>query len=169
MVTGILATPRKEHAAHFCPMTMCSSPAEPSAEAILATTEIYDVTTGTLSPGPNLSTPRAGLTATALMDGKNSSGSGFDGTNDLATAEVFLPSTYSVAAQVRWECLASITRLFFFPNNNAVSSGRWNFRGSLVAATELFSPGTPPLFRTGAPLRHASSSPEFHSAWTVCS
>src|SRR5438445_622307 len=50
----------------------------------LSSTDIFDPATGVASPGPALSTARAGSSATTLLNGKVLVAGGSDGTSDLA-------------------------------------------------------------------------------------
>jgi hypothetical protein len=60
-----------------------------------ADSEVFDPATGRFTPGPPLSVPRAGHTATALADGRVLVVGGFSGERQppLATAEVYHPAT----------------------------------------------------------------------------
>jgi len=71
-----------------CVVDHCDGPAG-------ADSELFDPATGRFTPGPPLSVPRAGHTATALADGRVLVVGGFSGERQppLATAEVYSPAT----------------------------------------------------------------------------
>ncbi len=62
---------------------------------ILASTEIYNPGTGTFSPGGDMSSPRAGQTATMLPSGKVLIVGGQNNQGALATSELYDPQTNS--------------------------------------------------------------------------
>src|SRR4051812_31441551 len=59
--------------------------------APLRSTEIYDPGAGTISPGPDMSSPRAEHSATALADERVLIAGGWNGTEEISSAELFLP------------------------------------------------------------------------------
>jgi hypothetical protein len=98
--TGLaMAVPRAAHTATplpdgrvlivgGCMRDFCDGPAA-------ADSEVFDPRAGRFTPGPPLSTPRVGHTATALPDGRVLVVGGYPGERQapLATAEVFDPAT----------------------------------------------------------------------------
>ena len=58
--------------------------------ASLATAEIYDPATGTWTATGSMATPRYFHTATRLADGRVLVAGGFNGSNVLASAELFV-------------------------------------------------------------------------------
>ena len=92
----------------------CSLRAVRNGSNALASTEIYDPETGAVNAGPVLSTPRAGLSATTLMDGKVLIAGGNNGTADLATAEIFNSATGIVS--VAWQLVGSQLAVIISPS-----------------------------------------------------
>lgn len=68
----------------------------PRDKTILATTEIFDVTTGSTTAGPNLDIARAGHSATALPNGQILIIGGKNETATHATAELYNPQNGSL-------------------------------------------------------------------------
>ncbi len=60
-------------------------------EGIYATAELYDPTTGAFGPTGSMTTTRAWHTATLLADGRVLVTGGSDGSETLASADVFVP------------------------------------------------------------------------------
>ena len=87
----------------------------------LASTSTYDPETNTVSAGPDLSTPRSGLSATTLLDGRVLVAGGAGANGELASAEIFDPvtnaftSTDNTLSSARQNHLA-----FLLPHNNQV-------------------------------------------------
>jgi hypothetical protein len=107
----------------------------------LASTSIYDPETNTVSAGPDLSTPRSGLTATTLLDGRVLIAGGAGTSGELASAEIFDPATNAVTptdnalSSPRQNHLA-----FLLPHNNQVLIVGGLAGGNPVAAAEYFTP-----------------------------
>ena len=75
----------------------CSWPAAATRTACSSTADIIDVDGGTVT-AVVLNAPRAGASATTLLDGKILVAGGSDGANDLASAEVVDPADRRVSA-----------------------------------------------------------------------
>jgi Big-like domain-containing protein/MBG domain-containing protein/Kelch motif protein len=100
-----------------------------------ASTEIFDPVTGASSDAAVLSTARAGASATTLFDGRIAVIGGNDGSNDLASAEIYDP------AAAAWTVVAGLTARSHhlaipLPYNNSVLLTG----GSAGTATDLFIP-----------------------------
>ncbi|HLO06959.1 MAG TPA: kelch repeat-containing protein, partial [Terriglobales bacterium] len=122
----------------------------------LATVEIYDPGTGTVSAGPNLSMPRMAATATTTLDGKvavigGSSGYATSGSVDLASAEVFDPTTGAFSASASNLATArSGHRAFLLSNNNSILIVGGTSGVADLNSTELYLPWTDSFQTTGA-------------------
>lgn len=107
----------------------------------IATTSLYDPETGTVIAGPDLSTPRSGLTATTLLDGRVLIAGGAGPSGELASAEVFDPSTNTLTATDNTLAAERQNHLaFLLPHNNQVLIVGGLAGGSPVAAAEYFTP-----------------------------
>jgi N-acetylneuraminic acid mutarotase len=117
----------------------------------LATVDIYDPVTRTVGVGPNLSTPRMSATATTTLDGKVAVIGGSNGSQDLASAEVFDPATGQITLSA--SSLAtprSGHNAFLLPNNNAILIVGGTSVGADLNSAELYSPWTDSFQTTGA-------------------
>ncbi|HEX4773408.1 MAG TPA: MBG domain-containing protein [Bryobacteraceae bacterium] len=108
--------------------------------AALSSSDIVDLTTGVISPGPQLSVPRAALTATTLLDGRVLFAGGNDGSADLASADVYDPSSGTLAATGNMVTPRSGQQAFLLPNNNQVLLVGGSSAGAATASTELYVP-----------------------------
>ena len=107
----------------------------------LASTSIYDPETNTVSAGPDLSTPRSGLTATTLLDGRVLVAGGAGASGELASAEIFDPATNAFTATDNTLSSARQNHLaFLLPHNNQVLILGGLAGGNPVAAAEYFTP-----------------------------
>src|SRR5205814_1748050 len=92
------------------------------------------------SAAGKLSTPRAGLSATTLLDGKVLLAGGSDGSTDLASAEIYDPaaSTFSATANLAAPRRDHIA--YRLPDNNSVLFLGGMSAGAPLATAELFIP-----------------------------
>ena len=106
----------------------------------LGSSDIYDPGTGSVSPGPTLVTARSKHSATMQLDGKVAVIGGNDGSNDLASIEVYDPlaaGNFAVAA-------ASLVTprsghlAFLLPKNNQVLVVGGQSGGVDMATAELY-------------------------------
>src|SRR5439155_5049751 len=113
---------------------------------VLKSTEIFDPASGSVSSGPDLSTPRAAHSATTLLNGGVLIAGGSDGSQDLASAEL-LPR--SGAAFIATGNMASPRRshsAFLLSDNNSVL-----IVGGSADTAELYRPWSRAFVATGAP------------------
>lgn len=116
----------------------------------LASTDIFDPSSGSVSVGPTLATARYSASATTLLNGQVAviGGAGSDGnggTTDLASAEVFDPSTGAfTTAGVTLTTAREAHQAYLLPKNNSVLIIGGTSSGSTVAASELFTPQASP-------------------------
>ena len=117
----------------------------------LATVDIYDPVTRTVGVGPNLSTPRMSATATTTLDGKVAVIGGSNGSQDLASAEIFDPATGQITLSA--SSLAtprSGHNAFLLPNNNSILIVGGTSGGTDLNSAELYFPWTDSFQTTGA-------------------
>src|SRR6185436_4373225 len=87
----------------------------------LDTIDVYDPVKGTVSPfGLRLSTPRAGLTATRLLDGRIYFAGGSDSKQELASTEIYDPKTGALTAAAPMSASRKDHLAILVPNNNSV-------------------------------------------------
>src|SRR5262249_34159905 len=124
----------------------------------VATSEVFDPTTNTVSAGPAMSSPRMGHSATTLLDGRVLLAGGNDGSADLASAEIFDASAGSFSPASSGLVTARQGHLaFLLPLNNSVLILGGSSSGVPVANTELFTPWLGSFSATG-PLTTGRSS-----------
>ncbi len=149
---GVLATARKGHSAAalldgrvlIAGGTMLQAD---GSTATLASTEIYDPTSGTVTAGPKLATPRVGATATTLIDGRVliAGGSYPEGAPntaaELASAEIFDPASSTITASASQMNTARAGHIaILLPNNNSVLIAGGTSAGANLASAELYIP-----------------------------
>ena len=123
--------------------------------APLASTSIFDPETNTVSAGPDLSTPRSGLTATTLLDGRVLVIGGAGASGELGSAETFDP-TVSPSQFIATDNSLSSKRqnhlAFLLPHNNQVLIVGGLADNTPVAKAEYFTPweGTNGVFCSDA-------------------
>jgi Bacterial Ig-like domain (group 3)/Kelch motif/Galactose oxidase, central domain len=116
----------------------------------LASTDIFDPSSGSVSAGPTLATARYSASATTLLNGQVAviGGAGSDGnggTTDLASAEIFDPSTAAfTTVGVTLTTAREAHQAYLLPKNNSVLIVGGTSSGSTVAASELFTPQASP-------------------------
>jgi hypothetical protein len=107
----------------------------------LASVDVYDPATGSVTPGPSMSTARAGHSATTLLNGKVLVAGGAGNSSELASAEMFDPTSNAftpadnLMAAPRQRHLA-----FLLPHNNNVLIVGGTSDGSAIATAEMFVP-----------------------------
>ena len=129
--------------------------------APVATTEIFDPLSNSVSAGAALSVPRMAHSATTLLDGRvlvvggttvvtNPDGS--TSNTDLASAEIYDPATGGFGAST--SSLAAARRdhtAFLLPNNNSVLIVGGTSSGNEIGTAEMFVPSTGTFAPTGSP------------------
>ena len=92
--TGSLATARSGHSATALPdgrvLIAGGSPVDDSS-GVVASAELYDPAAGKFSPTGPMTTAREAQTATLLSDGRVLIAGGYDGSKELASAELYQP------------------------------------------------------------------------------
>ena len=86
-----------------------------------------------------MSTARAKATATTMLDGHVLVVGGSDGTNDLASAEIFDPATSRSSRPARCRRARSGHIAVLLPNNNQVLIAGGMSAGAAVASAELYA------------------------------
>ena len=117
----------------------------------LATVDIYDPVTRTVGVGPSLSTPRMSATATTTLDGKVAVIGGSNGSQDLASAEIFDPATGQITLSAsNLATPRSGHNAFLLPNNNSILIVGGTSGGADLNSAELYFPWTDSFQTTGA-------------------
>jgi MBG domain-containing protein/Big-like domain-containing protein/galactose oxidase-like protein len=159
---GVLATARKGHSAAALldgRVLIAGGSAQQAdgSSTTLASTEIYDPASGTVSAGPNLATPRTGATATTLLDGRVliAGGSYPEGAPnsaaELASAEIFDPVSGTITASAsQMSTPRSGHVAILLPNNNGVLIAGGSSAGADLASAELYIPWNDAFQPTGS-------------------
>jgi hypothetical protein len=117
----------------------------------LATVDIYDPVTRTVGVGPTLSTPRMSATATTTLDGKVAVIGGSNGSQDLASAEIFDPATGQITLSAsNLATPRSGHNAFLLPDNNSILIVGGTSGGTDLNSAELYFPWTDSFQTTGA-------------------
>ena len=114
-------------------------------------TDIYDPITGNLSAGPVMSTPRSGQSATVMLDGRVLIAGGNNGSTDLTSAEIFDPTTNTIAPVASPLSTPRQGHLaFLLPNNNTVLIVVATSAGVPLTSAEVFTPWLETFAPTGS-------------------
>src|SRR3989454_4443153 len=153
---GALSSPRESHAAAVLQDGRVlfvggnNDKQQNAATVALATSDLYDPATESVSAGPALSTPRQGLSATTQLDGKVFVAGGNNGSADLASAEVYDPAAgaFTLSAS-RLTTARQGHQAFLLPRNNNVLIVGGTSAGVPAASAELYTPWTGGISATG--------------------
>jgi len=141
---GAMAQPRTGHAAAKLADGKVLIVGGTSVDGVLRSAEVWDPETGTTTPTllPMLS-PRTGASATTLIDGRVlvAGGNSGPGTPDLASAEIFEPSSQIFEATTTALSFArSGHAAVLLPNNNSVLIAGGSSNNVPVKTSDLFVP-----------------------------
>jgi len=164
LVAGVLSSARENHAAVLLPdgrvliaggwdgTTLAPVPPASTGTAnVLASSDIFDPTTGTVTSGPTLSSPRMNFTATTALDGSVVAIGGTDGQNDLASIDVLAPAAGAFVPSGAQLATARQGHLaFLLPHNGNILVVGGTSGGTAVSAVELYTPWTGATSVTGA-------------------
>ncbi len=109
--------------------------------AALSSAEIFDPETSSIYPAGEMTTARVGASATATIDHRVLIAGGFNGTQDLATAEIYDAST-SAFTMVPTQMAAARSghTAVLLPHNGGVLLAGGTAAGAVVATSDLFVP-----------------------------
>src|SRR5436190_8999565 len=150
--TGALSSPRESHAGTVLQDGRvlivggyCSGSAQvcPNGTGPLASSDIYDPSTGSVSPGPLMSTARQGLSATTQLDGKVFVAGGNNGSVDLASTEVYDPAAggaFAVSATLATARQGH--QAFLLPHSNNILIVGGTSSGVALNSSEQYVPWT---------------------------
>ncbi|HEX5411297.1 MAG TPA: YDG domain-containing protein [Terriglobia bacterium] len=162
LAAGTLSSPRENHAAALLPDgrvliaggwdgTTQQSQSGPGGPNVLASTDIFDPSTGAGAPGPALTGPRMNFTATTALDGSVVAIGGTNGQNDLASIDVLAPGAGAFALSGTNLATARQGHLaFLLPHNGNILVVGGTSSGAAVSSTELYTPWTGATSVTGA-------------------
>jgi hypothetical protein len=144
-LTGSMATPRSWHAWTTLADGKVLVTGGLNAGVILASSELYDLTTGTFTPTGSMTVPRFGHSAVLLADGRVLVVGGRNTvTPELASAEIydpatgrFTPTTSSRVGRLHAEAIPLLT-------------GKALVIGGYTTSCELFDPATETFSETGS-------------------
>src|SRR6185369_15385858 len=107
--------------------------------------------TRTVGVGPSLSTPRMSATATTTLDGKVAVIGGSNGSQDLASAEIFDPATGQITLSAsNLATPRSGHNAFLLPHNNSILIVGGTSGGADLNSAELYFPWRDSFQTTGA-------------------
>src|SRR5690348_221284 len=164
LVSGVLSSPRENHAAALLPdgrvliaggwdgTTLAPvPPASTGAAKVLASSDIFDPSTGAVAPGPPLTSPRMNFSATTALDGSVIAIGGSDGQNDLASIDVLAPGAGAFALSGAKLATARQGHLaFLLPHNGNILVVGGTSSGASISSAELYTPWTGATSVTGA-------------------
>src|SRR5438094_3259468 len=149
--TGALSSPRESHAGAVLQDGRvlivggyCSGSAQvcPNGTGPLASSDIYDPATGSVSAGPVLSTARQGLSATTQLDGKVFVAGGNNGSVDLASTEVYDPAAGTFAVSPTLATARQGHQAFLLPHSNNILIVGGTSAGVALNSSEQYVPWT---------------------------
>ena len=110
----------------------------------VASSDIFDPASGSVSAGPSLAAARYAASATTLMNGQvaviGGAGQGSNGTVDLASIEIYDPTSGAFAdAGVSLTTARQGHQAFLLPNNNSVLIVGGTASGAALASAETFT------------------------------
>ena len=149
--TGGMSTPRAAHTAtllHNGKVLIAGG----FDNSPLASAELYDPTTGAFTPTGDMTTPRAQHTATLLADGTVLIAGGRNGTNgirDLASAELYDPSTGVFTPTGSMVTLRGLHAATLLPDGRVLMTGCAIPCNSAIA--EIYDPSTGTFADAGTP------------------
>ncbi len=149
-VAGLLSSARAEHAAALAGKTQVIVVGGRNADGVLNTADLVDVESGTVSQ-VTLTMPRAGASATTLLDGTVLVAGGTDGANELASAEIIdarSGTTTGVASMAQPRRDHQAIRL---DRNNTVLIVGGTSNGAVASTAEQYVPWTEQFLVTGSP------------------
>ena len=116
------------------------------------TAEIYDPATATVTPAASMGTARFGCTLTTLADGTIAAIGGSDGTQDLASLEIYDPAsgTWNAASTPALAIPRSGHLAFRLAANNSVLIVGGTSAGTALASAEIYEPWSNSVRATGA-------------------
>src|SRR5438094_1328428 len=151
--TGAMSSPRESHAAAvlqdgrvlvvggYCSGSTQTCP-NPNGTGPLASSDIYDPSTRSVSPGPHMSTPRQGLSATTQLDGKVFVAGGNNGSVDLASTEVYDPAAGTFAVSATLATARQGHQAFLLPHNANILIVGGASNGVALNSSEQYVPWT---------------------------
>jgi Kelch motif len=181
---GVLSSARENHAAALLPDGRVliaggwdGTTVDPVSHAttgtanVLASSDIFDPSTGAVAPGPALAAARMNFTATAALDGSIVAIGGTDGQNDLASIDVLVPGAGAFALSGAQLTTARQGHLaFLLPHNGNILVVGGTSSGAAISSAELYTPWTGATSVTGVMASARSSatgSPLFQMVLTA--
>jgi Bacterial Ig-like domain (group 3)/Galactose oxidase, central domain len=164
LAPSVLTTARENHAAALLPDGRVlivggwdgttAAPVPPATTGnpnVLASSDVFDPTTGAVSPGPALNIPRENLTATTAIDGSAAVIGGTNGQDDLASIEVLSPASGAFVLSSASLTTARQGHLaFLLPHNGNILVVGGTSSGTAVSAAELYCPWLATVTPTGS-------------------
>ena len=140
---GSMSTMRAAHTATLLPegrILIAGGCTEHSCEGITATTELLDPSTGSSTPGPDMSEPRVGHTAATLPDGRILLIGGFGERDVTPTTDVFDPATNTIAPGLELSVPRADAVTLVLEDGSVLVAGGYD-GGESLASAEILAPG----------------------------
>jgi hypothetical protein len=121
-----------------------------TTRGVVASTELYDPTSRTFSPGPHMLSRRSGCCAVRLRDGRVLMIGGFTAAHTTtAAAELFDPGTDEFLATGSMSAPRGSPAAALLPDGRVFVAGGIS-RGRIVASAEVYDPASGRFSRTGS-------------------
>jgi hypothetical protein len=175
--TRAMTTPRYSHTATLLSdgkVLVAGGAADANGRSMLSSAELYDPATATFTATADMTTARAGHTATLLSDGKLLIAGGLSMPsrivnpiiNILATSELYDPNTETFSPTGKMVTNRSGHTASLLPNGKVLLAGGGGYEDGVIPEVELYDPATGAFSLAGATGSVQSVGPAIASVLT---